>query len=161
MLRPTVIPCLWFDSQAEEAANYYVSIFPDSRVKNIVRMPPGGPGPEGTALVVEFEVGGLPVTALNGGPVFQFNEAISLTVDCRDQAEVDEYWRKLSEGGQPGQCGWLKDRYGLSWQIVPSVLPKLMSSGEPQRVGRVMQALMQMTRLEIEKLQAAYDGPSV
>lgn len=149
MPRQKITTFLWFDTQAEEAANFYVSLFKDSRVTRVT------PGPNGTAFVVEFELAGVPYIALNGGPMFKFTEAISLSVDCADQVEVDELWEKLtSNGGSPSQCGWLKDKYGLSWQIVPSVLPKLMA--DPS--GRVMQAMLQMTKLDIQKLQDAFDG---
>ena len=149
MTAQKLTPCLWFDGQAEEAAAFYVSIFPDSAVTKVT------PGPGGKALVVEFRLAGVRFLALNGGPQFQFNEAISLSVDCRTQTEIDELWEKLSAGG-PGQCGWLKDRYGVSWQVVPSVLPKLLA--DPAKAGRVMQALMGMTKLDIAALQAAADG---
>lgn len=150
MTRQKITPCLWFDGQAEEAAEYYVSIFPDSAITSIT------PGPGGKALLVEFRLGGVLFQALNGGPAFQFNEAISLSVDCQSQAEVDEFWEKLSAGGSPGQCGWLKDKYGVSWQVVPSVLAELVR--DPAKAGRVMQALMGMTKLDIQALQAAADG---
>lgn len=141
---------LWFDTQAEEAARFYVSLFPDSRINRLV------PGPGGTTLVVDFTLAGVDYVALNGGPQFQFTEAISLTVDCADQGEIDALWEKLSAGGSKSQCGWLKDQYGLWWQIVPSILPKLIS--DPARGGAVMQAMMPMTKLDIQKLQDAYDG---
>lgn len=148
MPRQKVTTFLWFDTQAEEAANFYVSLFKDSRVTHVT------PGPTGAAFVVEFELGGIQYIALNGGPMFKFTEAISLSVDCADQTEVDRLWEKLSVGGSDFRCGWLKDKYGLSWQIVPTVLPKLMA--DPS--GRVMQALMQMQKLDIQKLQDAFDG---
>ena len=149
MNRQKITTFLWFDSQAEEAANFYVSLFKDSRITHVTL------GPTGAAFVVEFELAGIQYIALNGGPMFKFTEAISLSVDCADQAEVDELWEKLtSNGGSPSQCGWLKDKFGLSWQIVPTVLPKLLS--DPS--GRVMQAMMQMTKLDIQMLQHAYDG---
>ena len=148
MTRQKITTFLWFDSQAEEAANFYVSLFKDSRITHVT------PGPTGAAFVVEFELAGIQYIALNGGPMYKFSEAISLSVDCTDQAEVDELWEKLSEGGSKSQCGWLKDKYGLSWQIVPSILPKLMA--DPS--GRVMQALMQMTKIDIAFLQRAHDG---
>jgi predicted 3-demethylubiquinone-9 3-methyltransferase (glyoxalase superfamily) len=150
MPRQKITTFLWFDSQAEEAARFYASVFKDSHLDGAT------PGPDGKVLMVEFRLAGVPFMALNGGPHFTFNEAISLYVDCNDQAEVDALWEKLSEGGGQGRCGWLKDRYGLSWQIVPSVLGKLMS--DPERGPRVMQALMQMDKLDIQKLQDAYDG---
>jgi len=142
-----ITPCLWFDGKAEEAAAFYASVFPDSAVTKVT------PGPTGAALVVEFRLAGVRFLALNGGPQFSFTEAISLSVDCRTQAEVDELWEKLSAGGSGGRCGWLKDRYGVSWQIVPSVLPELLS--DPATAGRVMPVLMGMTKLDIAALQAA------
>ena len=146
-----ITPCLWFDGKAEEAAAFYVSVFPDSAVTKVT------PGPDGKPLVVEFRLSGVRFQALNGGPEFKFNEAISLSIDCRTQAEVDELWDKLpSGGGSPSQCGWLKDRYGVSWQVVPSVLPQLLS--DPAKAGRVMGALLKMTKLDIAALQAAADG---
>jgi predicted 3-demethylubiquinone-9 3-methyltransferase (glyoxalase superfamily) len=156
MARQKITPFLWFDNQAEEAAQFYVSIFKDSKIVNVVRTSEAGPGPAGSVLLVEFELAGIEFLALNGGPYQKFTEAISLSVDCETQEEVDAMWDKLSAGGSTGQCAWLKDRYGLSWQIVPSVLPKLMS--DPARSAKVMQALMQMTKLDIQKLQDAYDG---
>jgi len=141
---------LWYDTQAEEAARFYVSLFPDSRINRLV------PGPGGTTMLVDFTLAGVDYAALNGGPMYQFSEAISLAVDCDDQAEIDWLWNALSDGGSDQQCGWLKDRYGLSWQIVPAILPKLLF--DPARGGAVMQALMQMKKLDIQKLQAAYDG---
>jgi predicted 3-demethylubiquinone-9 3-methyltransferase (glyoxalase superfamily) len=150
MATQKITPCLWFDGKAEEAANYYVSVFPDSAVTRVT------PGPTGAALVVEFRLAGVRFLALNGGPQFQFNEAISLSIDCRSQAEVDELWEKLSAGGTPSQCGWLKDRYGVSWQVVPAVLPQLLA--DPAKAERVMTALMGMTKLDIAALQAGADG---
>ncbi len=152
MIRQKVSPCLWFDNQAEEAARFYVSLFPDSEITGVM------PGADGSALVVSFQLAGLQFQALNGGPMFKFTEAISLSIDCESQAEVDDFWEKLSAGGSTSQCGWLKDRYGLSWQVVPGILPKLLSDADRDRAGRVMQAMMQMTRLDIQKLQAAADG---
>lgn len=157
-----ITPCLWFDTQAEDAAKLYVSIFKNSKVTSVSRY--GEAGKEvhgkkpGTAMMVAFELDGQKFTALNGGPQFKHSEAVSFMVDCKDQAEVDHYWDTLTAGGgSPSMCGWLKDRFGLSWQVVPSVLPKLMG-GDPQKSGRAMQALMQMKKLDIAKLQAAYDG---
>lgn len=147
---------LWYDNQAEEAANFYVSIFPDSQILNIVRNGEGGPGPAGSVLTVVFQLAGTQFVALNGGPHFHFTEAISLTVDCASQEELDRYWNKLIEGGSESQCGWLKDKYGLSWQIVPAILPKLLS--DPKRTGSVMQAVMQMKKLDIQKMQDAFDA---
>jgi predicted 3-demethylubiquinone-9 3-methyltransferase (glyoxalase superfamily) len=146
-------PCLWFDSQAEEAANFYVSVFPNARVKTIAHYSEGMPMPAGSVLTVSFELDGQDYLALNGGPVFHFTPAVSLMVHCQTQPELDDFWRKLSEGGQTSQCGWLTDRYGLSWQIVPAVLPSLMA--DPARAQRVMKAIMGMTRLDIAALKGA------
>ena len=144
--------CLWFDGKAEEAAAFYVSVFPDSGITGVT------PGPNGAALVVAFRLAGVDFLALNGGPHFRFNEAISLSVDCRSQEELDELWEKLSAGGSPVQCGWLKDRYGLSWQIVPAALPKLLDGADPGRAQRVMKALLGMTKLDIRALEAAAEA---
>jgi predicted 3-demethylubiquinone-9 3-methyltransferase (glyoxalase superfamily) len=152
-----ITPFLWFDTQAEEAANFYASIFPDSKIGRIARYTEVGPGPAGTALTVDFELAGQRFTALNGGPQFRFTEAVSFVVSCDTQEEIDRYWTRLTEGGgAESQCGWLKDRFGLSWQIVPAILPKLMS--DPQRAGAVMRQILQMKKIEIAKLQEAYDG---
>jgi predicted 3-demethylubiquinone-9 3-methyltransferase (glyoxalase superfamily) len=153
-----ISPFLWFDTQAEEAANFYVSIFKNSRIRRIARNGEQGPGPAGSVLVVSFELDGQPFTALNGGPQFKFTEAISLVVDCADQAEVDHMWERLGEGGQPGVCGWLKDRYGLSWQIVPVEFMQMATDPDPAKVGRVMGAMMQMTKMDIAKLREAFEG---
>jgi predicted 3-demethylubiquinone-9 3-methyltransferase (glyoxalase superfamily) len=149
---------LWFDTQAEEAARFYVEIFEHSRITRVTRYGDSGPGPEGAVMTVEFELDGQPFIALNGGPQFKFTEAISFSVDCSTQQEVDAYWAKLSAGGQEGPCGWLKDKYGLSWQVVPSVLGKLLSDPDPQKSKRVMEAVLRMKKLDIERLQQAYDG---
>jgi predicted 3-demethylubiquinone-9 3-methyltransferase (glyoxalase superfamily) len=155
-----ITPTLWFDGNAEEAANFYVSVFPDSRVDRVFRSPADTPsGPEGMVLLVEFTVAGQRLAGLNGGPEFPFTEAVSLSVDCADQAEVDRYWDALTaDGGQPVQCGWLKDKYGLSWQIVPSALPRMLADPDRERAKRVMQAMLDMVKLDMAKLQAAYDG---
>ncbi|MFO0869716.1 MAG: VOC family protein [Pirellulales bacterium] len=150
MSRPKIATCLWFDSQAEEAARFYVSLLPQSRITGLT------PGPQGGVLVVEFELAGVPYLALNGGPHFHFSEAISLSVNCADQAEVDRLWEQLTQGGSESRCGWLKDRYGLSWQIVPAVLSRWLA--DPQRAGAVMQVLLTMTKLDIQRLQAAYEA---
>lgn len=152
MSRQKVTPFLWFDNNAEEAASFYVSLFQDSRIDKLV------PGPGGTVKVVEFTLAGVQYIALNGGPHFKLNEAFSLSVDCESQAEVDHFWEKLSAGGSNMQCGWLVDKFGLSWQVVPTVLPKLLLDPDPEKSGRVMEALMEMTKLDIQKLQDAYDG---
>jgi predicted 3-demethylubiquinone-9 3-methyltransferase (glyoxalase superfamily) len=158
-----ITPCLWFDDQAEEAANFYTSIFKDSRIGRIVRYGKEGfevhGRPEGTVMTVEFEIAGQIFTALNGGPVFEFNEAVSFQVECETQEEVDYYWDKLSAGGdeRAKQCGWLKDKYGVSWQIVPSVLAGLLSGHDPEKSDRVMKAMLQMQKLDIEGLKQAHD----
>ncbi len=149
MTHQKIRPCLWFDGNAEEAAKFYVSVFKDSRITGVT------PGPTGAALVVEFQLAGVEFLALNGGPHFKFNEAISLSVDCQSQEELDDLWEKLSAGGSDGHCGWLKDRYGLSWQIVPSVLGKLIGGTDRARAKRVMDALMGMAKLDIRALEAA------
>lgn len=141
---------LWFDTQAEEAAIFYVSLFPNSKITG------SNPGPNGLPMVVTFRLDGVEFIALNGGPHFKFNEAISLSVDCANQAEVDDLWEKLTAGGSPSQCGWLKDRFGLSWQIVPTELPQMLF--HPQRGAAVMQAMLPMSKLNIQELQAAFDG---
>lgn len=146
--------CLWFDDNAEEAANFYVSLFPESRIVAISRNGDGGPGPKGSVLVVAFEIAGRRFMALNGGPVFKFNEAISLVVDCDSQQEIDSYWERLSAGGgQTSQCGWLKDKYGVSWQVIPAGMAELMQ--DPARAGRVMQAVMQMQKIDLAKIRQA------
>jgi len=159
-----ITPCLWFDDQAEEAAGFYVSIFPNSRVVAISRYGDEGREihgrPPGSVLTVAFELDGQAFTALNGGPIFKFNEAVSLQVACETQAEVDHYWAKLSEGGDPGaqQCGWLKDRYGLSWQVVPRVLVDMLNGPVSEKSERVMKALFPMKKLDIGALERAYAG---
>ena len=156
-----ITPCLWFDDQAEEAAEFYVGIFPNSRIGRIARYGEAGREihgkPPGTVMTVAFELDGNPFTALNGGPVFKFNEAISLQVNCASQKEVDHYWEKLSAGGdeQAQQCGWLKDKYGVSWQIVPTALPELLSNPDPKKSQRAMQAMLQMKKIDIETLRRA------
>ncbi|GAB3606713.1 VOC family protein [Conyzicola nivalis] len=152
----SITPFLWFDSQAEEAAEFYVSLFPDSRIVSVNRYPEGGPMPAGTAMSVTFEIDGLEVQALNAGPGKPFTEAISFFVQVETQAEIDRYWDALiANGGRPDQCGWLKDRWGLSWQIVPSVLGSLIGGPDPERSARAMQAMMGMTKLVIADLEAA------
>ncbi len=150
--------CLWFDGKAEEAMNFYTSIFKDSKKGKISRYGDGAPFPKATVLVATFELLGRDFMALNGGPQFKFNEAISFVVNCETQKEIDEFWEKLSAGGHKVQCGWLKDKYGVSWQIVPTILAGLMSDKDATKTQRVMQALMQMTKLDIQKLKQAYDG---
>jgi predicted 3-demethylubiquinone-9 3-methyltransferase (glyoxalase superfamily) len=154
-----ITPCLWFDSEAEEAAKLYTSIFKNSKIGRISRYGEAGKeihGREaGSVMTVEFELNGQKFLALNGGPIFKFNEAVSFTVNCESQEEVDYYWEKLSEGGEEGPCGWLKDKYGLSWQIVPAVLGELMSGSDREKSERVMGAMLQMKKLDIEKLESA------
>lgn len=158
-LTPKIRPCLWFNTEAEEAANFYVSLFPDSRVLEVSRYGEGGPMPAGTALMVVFELAGQQFQALNGGPEFQFTEAISLSVDCATQDEVDHLWGSLTaDGGEESQCGWLKDRFGLSWQIVPARLGELMSGPDAEASQRTMQAMLQMRKLDIAALERAYAG---
>jgi predicted 3-demethylubiquinone-9 3-methyltransferase (glyoxalase superfamily) len=152
-----ITPFLWFDHQAEDAADFYTAIFPNSKIVRVVRYGEAGPGPPGSAMTVEFELDGQTFVALNGGPVFQFTEAISFVVHCRTQDEVDFYWSRLSAGGAEVQCGWLKDRFGLSWQIVPTVLPELLSDPDPERSQRVMKAILTMKKLDIRALQQARD----
>jgi predicted 3-demethylubiquinone-9 3-methyltransferase (glyoxalase superfamily) len=153
-----ISPFLWFDDQAEEAMHFYVSVFKNSKVGNVTRYGDAGPGPKGSVMTASFELEGQQFTALNGGPHFKFTEAISFVVSCETQAEVDELWDKLSEGGQTQQCGWLKDKFGLSWQITPVALMELMSDPDPERSRRVMEAMLQMTKIDIAKLRQAYEG---
>ncbi len=154
-----IAPCLWFDGQAEAAANFYVSVFPDGAIDKISRYGAGGPFPPGTALMVEFRLFGQRFQALNGGPQFPFTEAISLSIPCKDAAAVDRYWDTLvADGGQEGRCGWLKDRFGVSWQVVPDGLGALMSDPDPARAGRAMQAMMTMKKLDLAAMRAAMEG---
>jgi predicted 3-demethylubiquinone-9 3-methyltransferase (glyoxalase superfamily) len=150
-----ITPFLWFDTQAEEAAKFYVSIFPKSKVLKMARYGDAGPGPKGSVMTVEFELAGQRMIALNGGPHFKFTEAISLSVDCKDQKEVDRYWTKLSQGGQESMCGWLKDKYGLSWQVNPSILGKLLSDKDAKKANRVMEVMLKMKKIDIAALKAA------
>ena len=154
-----IAPCLWFDGEAEEAANFYVSILPNSRIDSVQRNVSDSPaGKTGTVLAVAFTLAGQRFLALNGGIRFEYTPAISFQVDCADQAEVDRLWDALSDGGSTERCGWLKDRYGVSWQIVPTVLPKLLGDRDPVRAQRVMQAMLQMSKLDIAALEAAHAG---
>lgn len=157
---PKISPFLWFDNRAEEAAAFYTSVFPDSKITDIQRYGPAGPGPEGTVMLVAFELDGQQFSALNGGPEhYTFNESVSFVVSCADQAEVDHYWDRLTaDGGEPGPCGWLKDKFGLSWQVVPTALPELLADPDPERSGRVMTAMMQMSKIDIKALQDAQRG---
>jgi predicted 3-demethylubiquinone-9 3-methyltransferase (glyoxalase superfamily) len=151
-----ITPFLWFDTQAEEAARFYTSIFKNSKVGTVTRYGEAGPGPKGSAMTVAFEIEGQKFAALNGGPVFKFTEAISFVVNCETQEEVDELWEKLSEGGTKVECGWLKDKYGLSWQIVPTVLIEMLQDKDAARSQRVMKAMMKMKKLDIARLEEAY-----
>ena len=153
-----IVTFLWYDNQAEEAVNLYTSIFPDSKIVDVARYSEAGPGPTGSVMTITFELAGQRFMALNGGPEFKFTEAISLMVNCQTQEEVDELWGKLSDGGQPGPCGWLKDRYGLSWQIVPTVLGELLQDPDPEKSNRVVQAMLKMGKLDIAALLNAYEG---
>jgi predicted 3-demethylubiquinone-9 3-methyltransferase (glyoxalase superfamily) len=155
----TISPCLWFDNQAEEAMNFYLSVFEDSEVVNVSRYGDAGPGAEGSVLVATFRLNKQQFMVLNGGPHFTFSEATSFHIDCETQEEVDYYWEKLSDGGEKSQCGWLKDKFGLSWQVVPTILGKMMQDEDKEKANRVMQAMLQMTKIDIAKLQQAYDGP--
>ena len=155
-----ITPNLWFNGNAEEAANFYAAVFPDSRIDQIMRSAADTPsGPAGMVLTVEFTVAGQKFLGINGGLQFPFTEAVSFSVDCADQAEVDRYWDALTAGGgKPVQCGWLKDRFGLSWQIVPAIMPRLLADPDRQRARRVMEAMMSMVKINVAALQAAYDG---
>jgi len=157
---PKITPFLWFDTQAEEAATLYTSVFPDSKINEVQRYGASGPGPKGAVMLVQFRLDGQDFTALNGGPEhFTFNESVSFVVDCKDQADVDHYWDALTaDGGEPGPCGWLKDRYGLSWQIVPAALTELLSDPDPGRSSRAMQAMLKMTKINVADLHAAADN---
>jgi len=152
-----ITPCLWFDDQAEEAMNFYVSIFKNSKVGSITRYGEAGPGPKGTVMSATFKLDGQEFFALNGGPLFKFTPAISFFVNCETQQEVDELWDRLSAGGRKDRCGWLQDKYGLSWQIIPSVLGKLLQDKDAKKSQRVMQAMLQMEKIDIKKLEQAYE----
>jgi predicted 3-demethylubiquinone-9 3-methyltransferase (glyoxalase superfamily) len=150
-----ITPCLWFDTEGEEAANFYTSVFPNSKILDVSRYGEAGPRPEGTVMVVSFELDGQKFTALNGGPEFTFSEAISFQVSCENQEEVDAFWSKLSDGGEEGPCGWLKDKFGVSWQIVPTALPRLLGNPDREKSQRVMQAMLKMKKIEIGELERA------
>jgi predicted 3-demethylubiquinone-9 3-methyltransferase (glyoxalase superfamily) len=150
-----ITPCLWFDTEGEEAARFYTSVFPNSRIVDVAHYGSAGPRPEGMVMTVSFELDGQAFVALNGGPDFTFNEAISLQVDCETQEEVDAFWTKLSDGGEEGPCGWLKDRYGVSWQIVPTRLTELIADPDREKSQRVMQAMLSMRKIEIDALERA------
>jgi len=159
---PQITACLWFDSQAEEAANFYVAIFKNSRIGRIGRYGKAGQEihkkKEGSVMTVEFELGSRPFVALNGGPQFKFTEAVSFQIFCDTQDEIDFFWNALGEGGQEGPCGWLKDKYGLSWQVVPSVIPKMMSDPDAKKSERVMNAFLKMKKFDLAKITRAYEG---
>lgn len=154
-----ITPFLWFDKDAEQAANFYVSIFKNSKLGQVTRYGDAGPGPKGTAMSVTFELEGEEFFALNGGPQFKFTPAISFFVNCETQQEVDDLWEKLSAGGKKDRCGWLTDKFGLSWQIIPTALGKMLGDKDPKKSSRVMQAMLQMSKLEIETLKKAYEQP--
>ena len=154
---PRITPFLWFDTQAEEAARFYVSIFKNSKIVKIARYGEAGPGPKGSVMTVVFELERQEFIALNGGPQFKFTEAISFSVNCETQKEVDQFWEKLSQGGEEGPCGWLKDRYGLSWQINPVILGEMLSDPDPRKSRRVMQAMLKMKKIDIAALKKAYN----
>ena len=153
-----VTPFLWFDNNAEEAMNFYISVFKNSKVGRVTRYGEAGPGPAGSVMTVEFELDGQKFVGLNGGPHFKFTEAVSFTVRCETQEEIDYYWDKLSEGGQTSRCGWLKDKFGLSWQVEPRILGDLMADKDPEKAKRVMEAMLKMDKIDIEPIKRAYEG---
>ena len=153
-----IVPFLWFDNNAEEAVNLYTSLFKKSKIISMSRYGDAGPGSKGSVMVAQFELEGMRFLALNGGPTFKFTEAFSLVVNCDTQKEVDFFWEKLSKGGEKSQCGWLKDKFGLSWQIVPTILGKLMADKDPEKANRVMRAMLQMTKMDIAALKKAHSG---
>jgi predicted 3-demethylubiquinone-9 3-methyltransferase (glyoxalase superfamily) len=155
---PPVTPFLWFDTEAEEAAKFYVSIFPNSKITGVTRYGKSGPGPDGSVMTVNFELDGQRFTALNAGPQFKFTEAISFVIECQTQEDVDRYWTKLTAGGQEVECGWLKDRYGLFWQVTPRILLEMIGDPDPAKAERVMKAMLQMKKIEIAPLKQAYEG---
>ncbi len=155
---PKITPSLWFDLQSEEAAEFYCSVFPNSKITQISYYGEAGPRPSGTVLMVEFVLDGQEFTAINGGPEFTFDEAISFHINCKDQKEIDYYWDKLSEGGEEGQCGWLKDKFGVSWQVVPEGMGDIMSDPDSERAHRSMQAMLGMKKIDLAALHAAADG---
>lgn len=153
-----IVPNLWFDTEAEEAANFYTAVFDNSRILNVTRYTDAGPREAGMVMTVEFELDGQRFVGINGGPEFSFDEAVSFAIECETQDEVDYYWEKLSEGGEEGQCGWLKDRYGLSWQVVPSGMEELFADPDPDRARRAMEAMLKMSKLDVAALRKAADG---
>ena len=156
-----ITPFLWFNNNAEEAVNFYISIFKNSKIVNISRYGEGGPGPKGTVMSATFELNGQEFMALNGGPHFSFSPAISLFVKCESQQEVDEFWEKLSAGGKKERCGWLTDKYGLSWQIIPNSLGRMLQDKDPEKSKRVMKAMLQMDKINVEALKQAYEQPEL
>jgi predicted 3-demethylubiquinone-9 3-methyltransferase (glyoxalase superfamily) len=155
-----ITPFLWFDGNAEEAMNFYVSLFKNSKIVSVSRYGDAGPGPKGTVMAGKFQLAGQQFHALNGGPQFKFTEAISLYVNCESQEEVDDLWEKLSKGGQKSRCGWLKDKFGLSWQVIPSALGQMLRDKDPEKAKRVMNAMLQMDKIDIRRLKQAYDNKS-
>lgn len=153
-----ITPYLWFEDQAEEAASFYTSIFKNSKINEISRYGEGGPGPAGSVMLVSFELDGQQFIALNGGPQFQFTEAISFVINCESQEEVDYMWDRLTEGGEESMCGWLKDRYGISWQVVPTALPELLNAPDPEAQQRVMEVFLKMSKIDLPTLRLAYEG---
>ncbi len=155
---PKITPFLWFNDQAEEAMNFYVSIFKNSKAGTVTRYGDAGPGPKGSVMTADFQLEGQEFTALNGGPQFPFTEAVSFVINCETQQEIDRYWDKLSAGGKPVQCGWLKDKFGLSWQVVPTILSRLLADKDPKKSQRVMKAMLQMVKIDIARLQEAAES---
>jgi predicted 3-demethylubiquinone-9 3-methyltransferase (glyoxalase superfamily) len=156
-----IVPNLWFDGQAEEAANFYVDIFEDAKILNVAKYPEGSPGEAGTVMTVEFELNGVRFVGINGGPQFKFDEAVSFQIDCEDQAEVDYFWDRLTDGGEESQCGWLRDRFGLSWQVVPRGMEVVFNDPDPEKAQRAMAAMMKMRKIDVAALRAAAGGEPV
>ncbi len=156
-----IFPNLWFDGQAEEAANFYVDVFEDAKILNVGKYPEGSPGQAGTVMYVDFELNGVRFVGINGGPQFKFSEAISFQIDCEDQAEVDYFWDRLTDGGEESQCGWLKDRFGLSWQVVPRGMEVVFNDPDPEKAQRAMAAMMKMSKIDVAALRAAAEGEPV
>ena len=157
-MQQRIIPNLWFDGQAEEAADFYVSVFKQGRILNVAHYPEGSPGEAGTVMTVEFELDGQRFVGINGGPQFKFDEAVSFQITCEDQAEVDYYWDRLTDGGKESQCGWLKDKYGVSWQVIPDGLIEMISDPDPEKSTRTTKAMYAMGKLDVAALRKAYDG---
>jgi len=160
MSQQKIVPNLWFDTEAEEAANFYVDLFDDARIVSVAHYTEAGPRPAGTVMTVEFELNGQRFVGINGGPQFKFDEAVSFQISCEDQDEVDRFWSRLSEGGEEGQCGWLKDRFGLSWQVVPTGMEELFSDPDPERARRAMEAMLGMQKIDIAEIRRAADEPN-